>query len=63
MIHQVKAIQIEQKGGPEVLKLVTVDVPDPKPNEVTLRQKVVGLNFIDIYFRTGLYPLDRKSVV
>ncbi|MGE4370282.1 MAG: quinone oxidoreductase [Burkholderiaceae bacterium] len=56
MIHQVKAIQIEQKGGPEVLKLVTVDVPDPKPNEVTLRQKVVGLNFIDIYFRTGLYP-------
>jgi NADPH2:quinone reductase len=56
VIHQVKAIQIEQKGGPEVLKLVTVDVPDPKPNEVTLRQKVVGLNFIDIYFRTGLYP-------
>lgn len=56
MIPQVKAIRIEEKGGPEVLKLVTVDVPDPQPNEVTIRQKVIGLNFIDIYFRTGLYP-------
>lgn len=55
MINNVKAIRIDQHGGPEVLKVVTVDVPDPQPNEVTIRQKVVGLNFIDIYFRTGLY--------
>lgn len=53
---QVKAIQIEQNGGPEVLKLVTVSVPEPKADEVTIRQKAVGLNFIDIYCRTGLYP-------
>jgi NADPH2:quinone reductase len=52
---QVKAIRIEEHGGPEVLKLVSVDLPEPGENEVTIRQKAVGLNFIDIYFRTGLY--------
>ncbi len=56
LTNQAKAIQIETHGGPEVLKLVTVDVPAPAPGEVTLRQKAAGLNFIDIYFRTGLYP-------
>lgn len=52
----VKAIRIEQHGGPEVLKLVEVEVPPPAANEITIRQHAVGLNFIDIYFRTGLYP-------
>jgi len=52
----VKAIRIEQHGGPEVLKLVDVEVPPPEANEITIRQHAVGLNFIDIYFRTGLYP-------
>ena len=55
MENQVKAIRIDQHGGPEVLKLVSVDVPEPAKNEVRIRQKAVGLNFIDIYFRTGLY--------
>lgn len=55
MGNQVKAIQIERHGGPEVLEMVTVDVPAPAENEVTIRQKAIGLNFIDIYFRTGLY--------
>lgn len=55
MENQVKAIQIEQYGGPEVLKLVSVTVPAPADNEVTIRQKAIGLNFIDIYCRTGLY--------
>ncbi|GAA4405162.1 quinone oxidoreductase [Advenella faeciporci] len=50
-----KAIQIETHGGPEVMKLMTLDVPEPADNEVQIRQKAVGLNFIDIYFRTGLY--------
>jgi len=54
--EQVKAIRIEENGGPEVLKLVSVEVPAPQKNEVTIRQKAVGLNFIDIYCRTGLYP-------
>lgn len=52
----VKAIRIEQHGGPEVLKLVEVEVPPPAANEVTIDQHAAGLNFIDIYFRTGLYP-------
>ncbi len=50
-----KAIRIEQHGGPEVLKLVEIDVPPPAADEVTVRHHAVGLNFIDIYFRTGLY--------
>ncbi len=52
----VKAVRIEQHGGPEVLKVVEVEVPPPAANEVTIRQHVAGLNFIDIYYRTGLYP-------
>lgn len=55
MENQVKAIRIAKNGGPEVLELVSVNVPAPEKNEVTIRQKAVGLNFIDIYFRTGLY--------
>ncbi len=55
MSSLVKAIQIEQHGGPEVLKLVEIEVPPPADNEVTIRQHVAGLNFIDIYYRTGLY--------
>src|SRR5690606_24064102 len=39
-----------------VLKVVEVEVSPPAPNEVTIRQHAVGLNFIDIYYRTGLYP-------
>lgn len=50
-----KAIQIETHGGPEVMKLVTLEVSLPADNEVRIRQKAIGLNFIDIYFRTGLY--------
>ena len=56
MNNQAKAIRIEQHGGPDVLKLVELEVPPPAAGEVTVRQKAVGLNFIDIYFRTGLYP-------
>ncbi|ANY15721.1 quinone oxidoreductase family protein [Bordetella pseudohinzii] len=52
----VKAVRIEQHGGPEVLKVVEVEVPPPAANEVTIRQHAAGLNFIDIYYRTGLYP-------
>ena len=51
-----KAIMIRSHGGPEVLELTDVDVKDPGPEEVRIRQHAVGLNFIDIYFRTGLYP-------
>ena len=55
MGNKVKAIRIEKNGGPEVLQLTSIEVPAPAANEVTIRQKAIGLNFIDIYFRTGLY--------
>ncbi len=50
-----KAVRIERHGGPEVLQMVEVEVPAPSDNEITIRQRALGLNFIDIYFRTGLY--------
>ncbi len=55
--HASKAIQIEQHGGPEQLKLVQVVVGEPAAGEVRIRHHAVGLNFIDVYHRTGLYPL------
>jgi NADPH2:quinone reductase len=51
-----KAIQIHEFGGPEVLKLVEVQVGDPGPGEVRIRHHACGLNYIDVYHRTGLYP-------
>lgn len=50
-----KSIVIRSHGGPEVIELTEADVPDPSPGEVRIRQHAVGLNFIDIYYRTGLY--------
>ena len=50
------AIRIHENGGPEVLRWEEVDVPDPGTGEAVIRQTVSGLNFIDVYFRTGLYP-------
>jgi len=52
----VKAIQIDQHGGPEQLRLVDASVGDPGPGEVRIRHKAIGLNFIDVYQRSGLYP-------
>ena len=51
-----QAIRIKATGGPEVLELEEVEVPAPGANEVTIRHHAIGLNFIDIYFRSGLYP-------
>ncbi len=52
-----KAIRIEQTGGPEVMKWVDVEIGPPEPRELLIRQTAVGLNFVDIYFRNGLYKL------
>jgi NADPH2:quinone reductase len=52
-----KAIRMEKTGGPEVLQWVDYDPGQPGPGEVLLRHEAVGLNFIDVYHRTGLYPL------
>lgn len=51
------AVQIDQPGGPEQLKLVDVEVGAPGPGEIRIRHKAIGLNFIDIYQRSGLYAL------
>ncbi|ACL72697.1 Alcohol dehydrogenase zinc-binding domain protein [Thioalkalivibrio sulfidiphilus HL-EbGr7] len=51
------AIRIHETGGPEVMRWESIEVGEPGPGEVRLRQTAVGLNFIDVYFRTGLYPL------
>jgi len=52
-----KAIRIHKAGGPEVLLWEEVSVAAPGPGEVQVRQSAVGLNYIDVYHRTGLYPL------
>lgn len=53
----VKAIRFHETGGPEVLKLEDVEVADPGPGEARVRHSFIAVNFIDIYFRTGRYPL------
>ena len=52
-----RAICIDQNGGPEQLKMVQVTVGDPGPGEIRIRHHAVGLNFIDVYQRSGLYTL------
>ena len=58
MVH---AIRLNKTGGPEVLCWEAVDLPAPAPGEATVRHHAVGLNFIDTYHRTGLYPLPLPS--
>ena len=50
------AIRIHQNGAPEVLQWEEIEVGDPGPRQVRIRQEAAGLNFIDVYHRTGLYP-------
>jgi NADPH2:quinone reductase len=52
----VKAIRIEGFGGPEVLRLADVPDPSPGPGQIVVRVEAAGVNFIDVYHRTGLYP-------
>lgn len=56
-----RAIVIERFGGPEVLEWRPVEIPEPGPGEVRVRHTAVGLNFIDTYQRSGLYPLELPS--
>ncbi len=51
-----KAVRIHQYGGPEVLTYEDVEVRDPGPGEVRIRNRAVGVNYIDTYYRTGMYP-------
>ena len=58
-----RTIIIEEHGGPEVLKLTDRDVGDPSPGEVRIRHHAVGLNFIDCYQRSGLYPMQLPAAL
>ena len=56
-----KAIRVHDCGGPEVLKYEEIPVPEPKAGEARVKIQAIGLNFIDVYHRTGLYPLPLPS--
>lgn len=58
-----KAVQAREIGGPEVLEVVDVQEPEPKAGEVRVRIEAAGLNYIDVYFRTGLYPARLPSIL
>src|SRR5579871_6437083 len=51
-----QVIRIHKTGGPEEMKFETLELAAPGPGQVQLRQTAIGLNFIDVYVRTGLYP-------
>ena len=53
-----KAVRIDRNGGPEEMKIVDVPVGEPGPGQIRIAHKAVGLNFIDVYQRSGLYKLD-----
>ena len=56
-----RVVKIEKTGGPEVLKLETINLEKPGPEEVKIEHKAIGLNFIDTYHRSGLYPIELPS--
>ena len=56
-----RVVKIEKTGGPEVLKFETIEIGAPGPKEVLIEHKAIGLNFIDTYHRSGLYPLELPS--
>jgi len=56
-----KAVIINKTGGPEVLELKDIQLEDPKPGEVLIKNQAIGLNYIDTYHRSGLYPVELPS--
>jgi NADPH2:quinone reductase len=56
-----QAIRLYETGGPEVLKLEQVEVGEPGPGQARVRHTYIAVNFIDVYFRTGLYPCPKPS--
>lgn len=58
-----KAIRIHANGGPEVMKWEDVPTPEPGPGEALIKQEAAGLNYIDVYFRTGLYKAPSMPLV
>ena len=61
MTQTMRAVRLNEAGGPEVMQVIEVAVPTPGPGQILIRHEAIGLNFIDIYQRTGLYPLTWPS--
>ena len=66
LIHEenqmAKAVRYHKQGGPEVLQLDDVEVGDPGPGQVRVRHTAIGVNFVDTYQRSGLYPMQLPAV-
>ena len=58
---QTRAIRVTEFGGPEAMRLETVDLPAPAAGEAQLRQTAAGFNYIDVYQRSGKYPLPSPT--
>src|ERR1700758_3645313 len=58
-----KAVRIHSNGGPEVLVWEDVPTPEPGPTEALIKHEAIGLNFIDVYFRTGLYKAPSMPLI
>ena len=56
-----KAVTILKNGGPEVLEIKDIKLEDPKAGEVLIKNEAIGLNYIDTYHRSGLYPVELPS--
>ena len=57
-----RAIRFVRTGGPEVLELVEIDTPTPGPGQILIRHEAIGINFIETYQRTGLYPVKLPAI-
>ena len=58
-----RAVEVAQTGGPEVLRYVDKPVPSPGPDEVLVKADAIGVNYIDTYFRSGQYPRELPFIV
>ena len=58
-----KSVVISKPGGPEVLEVKDLNLDEPKNDEVTIQNHAIGLNYIDTYHRSGLYPLSLPSSI
>ncbi|QXX73660.1 quinone oxidoreductase [Methylovirgula sp. HY1] len=59
----VKAVRVHEVGAAEVMRLEEIELPPPGPGEVRVRNHAIGLNYIDVYFRSGLYPVAQKPFI
>ena len=62
-VSSANVVRIHEHGGPDVLRYEPVDLPDLEPDEVLIRHKAIGVNFIDTYHRTGLYPVELPRIL